>query len=77
MSDLTDIQTNIINDNNNNNKLSDNHTVISSYVFWRYEYTKDSDVNRQPFISSLDFSPTWSNYKNKGELQIYQINSTS
>jgi hypothetical protein len=55
------------------NTFSDNHTDLTPYIFWRYEYNTDSTVKRQPFIASQDHTTSWSNYRNNGRLNVYKI----
>ena len=70
MSELNKINNNLINVNNN---FSDNNIDLAPYVFWRYEFNKDSKVNRIPFKAPQDHSKSWSNYKEKGLLNVYKI----
>lgn len=58
----------IVKDNN----YSDNNMELNKYQFWRYEYPTDTKVKTNTFIKFIDSEVSWSNYRNKGLLNIYR-----
>ena len=57
-----------------NNDYSDNHTKLNKLIFWRYEYTQDTKIMNKSFIKSINNDTTWSNYRDKGYLNVYRKN---
>lgn len=70
MSEIKELNEDLIKVKNN---FSDNNIDLGPHIFWRYEINKDSSVKQQQFIAPIDHSPSWSNYRNNGYLNIYKL----